>query len=159
MLIKRRFPPRKALVKQMRDEFVEKFGNVAGELLEGIIEIVELQDGREVVLVNQKPVAFRTSIGMFPTLHAIERVPLKRVTVDMGAVSHVAGGADIMAPGIVATDEGILVGDCVVIVDERHGKALAIGSALVEGASMKGPKGRVVKNLHHVGDEIWQFSA
>ena len=53
----------------MRDEFVEKFGNVAGELLEGIIEIVELQDGREVVLVNQKPVAFRTSIGMFPTLN------------------------------------------------------------------------------------------
>jgi len=143
----------------MRDELVEKFGNVAGEILEGIIEIVELQDGREVLLVNKKPIAFRTSGGMFPSLLSIERIPLKRVMVDMGAVSHVAGGADIMAPGIVKTDEGILVGDCVVVVDERHGKALAIGSALVEGALMKGPKGRVVKNLHHVGDEIWQFSA
>jgi len=143
----------------MRDEFVEKFGSVAGELLDGIIEIVELQDNREVVLVNKKPIAFRTQDGIFPTLFSIEEIPLKRVIVDMGAVSHVAGGADIMAPGIVSTDEGISMGDCVVIVDERHGKALAIGLALVGGASMKGPKGRVVKNLHHVGDEIWKLSA
>ncbi len=139
----------------MRDELVKKFGSVAGELLEGIIEIVELQDGREVLLVNKKPMAFRTSDGMFPTLFSIERIPLKRVIVDMGAVPHIAGGADIMAPGIVSTDEGISNGECVVVVDGRHGKALAIGSALVEGAAMVGPKGRAVKNLHYVGDGIW----
>ena len=143
----------------MRDEFVKKFGGVAGELFEGIIEIVELQDGREVVVVNKKPIAFRTPDGIFLTLFSIEEIPLKRVIVDMGAVSHIAGGADIMAPGIVSADESISTGECVAVVDERHGKALAIGSTLVDSASMKGPKGRVVKNLHHVGDEIWKLSA
>jgi PUA domain protein len=75
----------------------------------------------------------------------------------MGAVPHIADGADVMAPGVVSVDEDILPGDGVVIVDERHGKPLAIGLALVAGADMKAPKGKVIKNLHHVGDEIWSL--
>ena len=157
MSIRRRFSPRKVLLKQMRDELVQKFGAAADELLNGIVEIVEFQDGREVLLVKGKPVAFKTSDGLFPTLFSEDKIPMKRVIVDMGAVPHVASGADIMAPGVVSAAENIQTGECVVVVDERHGKALAIGSALVESTSMKGPKGRVIKNLHHVGDDIWKL--
>jgi PUA domain protein len=158
MPIIRRFSPRKALLKQMRDELVQKFGAAADKILNGIVEIVEFQDGREVLLVKGKPVVFKSPDGLFPTLFSEDKISMKRVVVDMGAVPHVAGGADIMAPGVVSAAENIQTGECVVVVDERHGKALAIGSALVGGISMKGLKGRVIKNLHYVGDDIWKLS-
>jgi PUA domain protein len=158
MSIKRRFSPRKALLKQMRDEFIQKFGAATNEIFNGTVEIVELQDGREVLLVEGKPVVFKSQDCLFPTLFSEDKIQMKRVVVDMGAVPHVADGADIMAPGVVSAAENIKTGECVVVVDERHGKALAIGSALVESASMKGPKGRVIKNLHHVGDAIWKLA-
>ena len=141
----------------MRDELVQKFGAAADELLKGIVEIVKFQDSREVLLVKGKPVAFKSPDGLFPTLFSADKIPMKRVVVDMGAVPHVAGGADIMAPGVVSAAENIKTGECLVVVDERHGKTLAIGLALVEGTSMKGQKGRVIKNLHYVGDDIWKL--
>jgi PUA domain protein len=45
-----------------------------------------------------------------------------------------------------------------VIVEEAHGKALAIGRALVDGDGMSGDSGRVVESIHHVGDDLYEFS-
>lgn len=146
-------------MKQLLAELVGRFGEPASKVLEGTIELAELEDGREVILVNGKPFLLKTSDGLFPTLTSLDRIPLKRVIVDMGAVPHVVGGADIMAPGVVTADEGIMPGDGVVIVDEKHGKPLAIGLALAASAAMKAPKGRVVKNLHYVGDGVWQLGS
>lgn len=157
MSIKRRYHPRKALARQLVAEFIDRFGKAAIETLKGKMEIVELKDGTEIVLANGKPLVLRTKNGVFPTLVSVDRVPLKRVTVDMGAVPHVASGADIMAPGVAAADDDIAPGDVVVVVDERHGKPLAIGLALVAGCDMKAPKGRVVRNLHYVGDGVWSL--
>lgn len=156
MTVKRRFCPKKDIVRQLRDALVQKFGSGANELFKGAIEVAELESGREVLLIGGAPIAFRAPDGIFPTLFSVNKFQLKRVIVDMGAVPHVAGGADVMAPGVVSAEEGIAPGDCVVVVDERHGKPLAIGTALVGGSTMKGPKGKVIKNLHYVGDEIWK---
>ena len=49
-------------------------------------------------------------------------------------------------------------GDLVVIVEEAHGKALAIGEALTDGTDMTGSEGKVVRSLHHVGDELFEFA-
>jgi len=146
-------------VKKLSDELVERFGEAASEALKGTIELVELDGGHEVVLINGKPFLLKTPDGLLPTLASLGKIQLKRVTVDMGAVPHVAGGANVMAPGVVTADESIRPGDGVVIVDERHDKPLAIGLALVAGSAMKAPKGRVVKNLHYVGDEVWQLGS
>lgn len=159
MSIRRRYHLRKAAVKQLSTNLTKRFGKATSEVLKGVIELVELEDGSEVILVNGKPSLLKTSDGLFPTLTSINQIPVKRVTVDMGAVPYVAGGADIMAPGVVAADENIVPGDCVIVVDERHGKPLAVGLALVANSFMKASKGRVVKNLHFVGDEIWQLSS
>jgi PUA domain protein len=44
----------------------------------------------------------------------------------------------------------------ILIVDERHGKPLAIGLSLCSSEEMKtADRGKVVKNLHYVGDRIW----
>jgi PUA domain protein len=157
MPIKRRFYLRKSSLKQLKREVAGEFGSGTCELLGRAIEIVELENGREVLLAGGKPLLFRTPEGFFPTLHSIDQIGLRRVTINMGAVPHVAGGADVMAPGVTRADEIIALNEKVVVVDERHGKPLAIGIALVKGADMKAPKGRVVKNVHHVGDEIWRL--
>ncbi len=85
--------------------------------------------------------------------------PQKRfVTVDMGAVSYVYNGADIMTPGIVDADKDIKEGDLVWIRDERNNQPLAVGQALLSGDDMvKMNKGKAVKSIHYVGDKLWQY--
>ena len=81
-----------------------------------------------------------------------------RVTVDMGAVKFLANGADVMAPGIVAADENIEAGDIVFVVDVMHKKPLSVGEALMDGKAMvEEKKGKAIKTLHFVGDEIWKM--
>ncbi|MEM0493525.1 MAG: RNA-binding protein [Candidatus Thermoplasmatota archaeon] len=81
-----------------------------------------------------------------------------RVVVDMGAVKYIANGADIMAPGITCADEDIKEEDEVWICDERNKKPLAIGIALRSGPEMLSNRnGKAVKNIHHVGDRLWNL--
>lgn len=112
----------------------------------------------EVIFVDGQPVAFRRESILAPVLtnsSALEKMP--RVTVDMGAVPHVAGGADIMAPGIRRVQGSFGEKQLVVIVDEKHGKSLAIGSSLVDSDKLTATKkGKVIINLHYVGDLIWE---
>ena len=75
----------------------------------------------------------------------------------MGAIKFVINGADIMRPGITEIEEGIVKGDFVVIADEKNKNPLAIGIALYDSGEMKKiTSGKVVKNIHYVGDEIWK---
>ncbi len=79
------------------------------------------------------------------------------VTVDAGAISFVSDGADVMRPGIVAADSRIEAGDLVAIVEENHGKVLAVGRARTGGDDMVGDEGKVVDSIHHVGDDLYEF--
>ena len=86
----------------------------------------------------------------------------KHVTIDMGAVKFITNGADVMAPGIVEVDPGIKEGDIVWMRDETNRKPLAIGRALVDAEKMVEEekdrrKGKVIKNIHYVGDKIWDL--
>jgi len=159
MPIKHRYHLRKALLRQLTRGVVERFGEPAAELLKGPIEVLELEEGREIILAAGEVLLFRLIDKIFPLLKSLDRIPLKRGGVDMGAVPHGVNGADVMAPGVVSADGGITREEGVAIVDERHGKPIAVGQALVPGAEMQGPRGKVIKNLHHVGDEMWRFQA
>jgi PUA domain protein len=96
----------------------------------------------------------------FLTVHGANEYPPTEhvVTVDAGAVSFVSDGADVMRPGITEADDDIEDGDLVVVAEETHGKVLAVGRALTDGDDMVGDSGKVVESLHHVGDDLYQFS-
>ena len=82
----------------------------------------------------------------------------KVVVVDMGAVRFVTKGADIMSPGIVDADDSIVEDDIVIIVEETHNKPLAIGISLITGPEMvENSEGKAIKNIHYVGDAIWNL--
>ncbi|HID60871.1 MAG TPA: RNA-binding protein [Hadesarchaea archaeon] len=121
------------------------------------VEVVELENGDEIILGGGKELFIRGARGLFPTLLGAELLELRQVAVDMGAVPYVANGADVMGPGVVSADVEIKVGEAVTVVDERHGKTLAVGVAQVPGTEMKAPEGKVVKNVHHVGDKRWRL--
>jgi PUA domain protein len=125
-------------------------------------EMVALGDEPfDVVLVDGDPDVVRFEDGeAFLTVQGANRhaVTTGVVTVDAGAISFVSDGADVMRPGIVEADADIAEGDLVVIDEETHGKVLAVGRALTDGSDMVGSEGRVVESIHHVGDDLYEFT-
>jgi PUA-domain protein len=123
------------------------------------VEVVEVDFGH-VYLVGGKPLFFKAGDRVLPTLLFQEfaaRAP--KVVVDMGAVPYVCKGADVMAPGIVRVEGEFGKGDLVLVVDEKHGKSLALGESLYDSETARSTKqGAVVKNFHFVSDKIWNFT-
>jgi PUA domain protein len=122
------------------------------------VEIETVKDS-EIIFVDGVAIGFRRTSELAPVLtntSALDGMP--RVVVDMGAVPHVAGGADIMAPGIRKVSGEFAERQFLVVVDEKHGKYLAVGRALMGSGSMAATKkGKVVENIHYVGDLIWEL--
>ena len=122
------------------------------------IEVNETE-AAEIFILNGKPLLARSGGELFPTLAFEEVFPfISRIVVDMGAVPYVCKGADVMAPGVVSVKGEFEENDLLLVVDERHGKPLAIGVALFNSQVMKNMKhGKIVKNIHHVGDKLWNY--
>ena len=123
------------------------------------VELIE--DQYKVILINKKPSFFYFDKQLVPTLKFLqENNILKKITIDMGAVKFIVNGADIMRPGIVEIEAGILKDELVSIIDKNNQKTLAVGIALFSSAEMKGMSlGKVIKNIHYVGDELWKMEA
>lgn len=117
---------------------------------------VEVVDDK-VIVVDEKPIFFYYKKRIGPTLHFMleNSDSLSKVVVDMGAVKFVVNGADVMRPGIVSCEE-FIEDDLVVVVDETHSKPLSVSIAIFDSESMMAEdSGKVLKNVHRVGDEIW----
>jgi len=116
------------------------------------IPFILVDDEPTVILIDDKP---------YPTLKYLinnKDTNIKEVVVDMGAVKFMANGADVMSPGITDASENIVKGDIVVIVDESHGKPLVVGVSLITSNEMiNNDKGKAVKTLHFIGDDIWNL--
>jgi len=124
-------------------------------------ELVEFEeDEYDLVLVDGEPLVLYVDDDPFLTVRGANAYePTSHVvTVDAGAVQFVSDGADVMRPGITEADESIAEGDLVVIVEESHGKALAVGRAMVDGDDLLGDSGKVIASLHHVGDDLYGFT-
>ncbi len=157
MKIKSRNVLRKTDEKALINDIEEAFGDAAA-FRNRKLELVET-DEAEFIFVDGEPLLFRIEGKIFPSVKgALKLVPSKRiVVVDPGAVKFIINGADVMGPGIVEADPDIREGDLVIVVEKAHGKALAIGRALMPGKDMVGKSGKAVKSVHYVGDELWKL--
>lgn len=120
------------------------------------VEQTETQ-GAKIFFINGKPLLARLDGRLLPTLKFEEVLSLlPKLVVDMGAVSHVCNGADVMAPGVVKIKGDFHEGDFLVIADERHEKPLAVGIVLTNSQTAETLKrGKVAENVHYVGDKLW----
>ncbi|ACX72757.1 PUA domain containing protein [Methanocaldococcus vulcanius M7] len=160
MNVKKRYFLSKKDVKRLKKELEKYFENV-DEIIpkKGNVEIV-ITDTYEIVLANKEPIIFKLDDCLFPTLKLLQKtLPSKNiVVVDMGAIKFLINGADVMSPGIVKADSEIEEGDVVFVVDESHKKPICVGIALMSGDEMiNSEKGKAIKNVHYVGDAIWNF--
>jgi PUA-domain protein len=113
----------------------------------------------EVFIFDGRPLLARSNGVLFPTLYFEELFAvIPKIVVDMGAVPYVCKGADVMAPGVRAIKGKFEENDLLLVVDERHGKPLALGVALFGSENMKAlDSGKIVKNIHYVGDKLWNY--
>ncbi|MEM4704235.1 MAG: DUF1947 domain-containing protein [Candidatus Bathyarchaeia archaeon] len=109
--------------------------------------------------VNAKPILAKTEHDFFPTLLFEEFFAVApKIVVDMGAVPFICKGANVMAPGVRGYRGEFRKGDYVFVVDEKHGKALAVAEAMLNsGEAAKAKQGVVARNVHFVSDRIWDL--
>jgi PUA domain protein len=160
ILVKKRHSIRKSQGQSLLARLAEQIGSSAALFHADMIEVLETTADISLFLVNKKPLLMDTGSWVFPTLKGAVQFPFpeRRVAVDAGAIPYVVNGADIMRPGIVSVTDDVRANAPVQIVDERHGKPLAIGIALFHAAEIRaGTTGKMVKTVHHVGDEIWSL--
>lgn len=158
--IRKRHTVRKGDAAELVRRLGEELGEEAGTFAADRIEVAETGGPFRLYLLDKRPLLFERDGVLFPTLHGAITRPFsaRRVTVDMGAVRFVVNGADIMRPGIVAVTDDVLADHPVLVVEERHGKPLAVCIARLDAAAMRAETaGKVCKNIHHVGDEIWSL--
>jgi PUA-domain protein len=157
----RRYALKSKQAKQILNEISEKL-KVNVEALFGSKANVEVVDAdvSKIYLVNGNPLFFKVEERALPTLLFQDfALGAPKIVVDMGAVPYVCNGADVMAPGIVRVEGEFGKGDLVLVVDEKHGKPLALGESLYDAESVRKTKqGAVVKNVHFVSDKIWNLA-
>jgi len=159
--IKKRHLLKKRDHREEVERIEERLGSLVGLGEDDRFEEGILDDGTRILILGDDILFFEKDGRLFPTVHALlkDMVKIPEVTVDMGAVRFVVNGADIMRPGITQIDDGIEEDSVVGVIEERHGKALAVGVAQLDSQNMRAADtGKVILNVHYVNDELWDFS-
>jgi len=154
----RRHPLKDKEKKKFLLDVSTKLGTEVEQLLGQKARIEQTEtENVEIFIFNGKPLLAKSDGTLFFTLLFEELFSLfPKIVVDMGAVPFVCKGADLMAPGILSINGEFEQNSLIIVVDERHGKPLAVGVALFSSEEMKTVKrGKTVKILHYVGDKIW----
>ncbi len=160
IIVKKRHSIRKGQAEDLISRLALQIGPSAELFHTDMIEILETNADVVLYLVNKKPLLMDNGDWVFPTLKGAIQYPFpeRMVTVDAGAIPYVVNGADVMRPGIVTVSDDIVEKGPVQIVDDRHKKPLAIGVALMDSQAIRASaSGKMCKNFHYVGDELWNL--
>ncbi|RQD82282.1 MAG: RNA-binding protein [Methanocalculus sp. MSAO_Arc2] len=158
--IRRRHAIRKGQAAEIRRLLQKALGDEAALFEASHIERAETDTELSIFLIDKKPLLFSGKDWAFPTLRGAHLRPFsaRRITVDSGAVSFMVNGADVMRPGVVSVTHDILKNEPALVVDEKHGKPLAVVIAFFDADEiLSQERGKVAKNIHYVGDPIWNL--
>ncbi len=153
---------RARLRRKEASEFLRRLADEFGMAVPADEELLDEAEAgpHRLLLRENEAIALFLNGDVIPTIRGLLAFPATKraVTVDMGAVRFIYNGADVMAPGIVDADPGIRAADVVWIRDEKNGRPLAVGRAIMDGPTMaREEKGKAIETIHHVGDEIWRL--
>ena len=145
--------------KQIIKEFMIRFPS-SMESLDSVKHLEEeMVEDSLVFFTDGKPWIVRVQGRLLPSLKYDQvLVTLPKIVIDMGAVPHIANGAHVMRPGIRQIEGQFNNDDVVDIMDEKHRKIIALGIAEKDSETMRSmTKGRVISNIHYVGDSLWKL--
>ena len=160
IVIKKRHAIKKGQLSSLMNKLSESIGDEAGIFTAPMIEIAETTSKFNIYLIDKKPLLMEKDDWAFPTLRGAVLRPFKgrRIVVDMGAVPYLINGADIMRPGIVSVTDDVKAGHPALAVDESHDKPLAVVIPSYDAEGIRAlEKGKAAKNIHYIGDELWNL--
>jgi len=163
MKIKQRHFIKSSEIKILEDEIIKHYDQGFVEAIfpkKARVEVIQTDAGDTLYAVNNILKLWKSNEGYIPVLTLLlnKQVEMKKVVVDQGAIKFIANGSAVMKPGVTQIEPSIKKGDIVVIVDENHDRALAIGKAMFDAKEMENKNsGKVVKNLHTIQDNVWKF--
>ena len=142
-----------------------KLSEIYGESIVDLIQNTEnLEEARadegKILLKENRMWFFSYNDLLIPSIYCLRESSMKlpKVIVDVGAIRFITNGADVMAPGVVFFDETIRKDAIVAIHEERAETIIAVGMSLMDAQEFeKTKKGKVVKMLHYLKDDIWNF--
>ncbi|MHC1626662.1 MAG: RNA-binding protein [Methanoculleaceae archaeon] len=158
--VRKRHTLRKSEIGRIYSLLQEEIGESASLFRGERVEVVVTDAPWLLYLVDRRPTLMAYGDRVFPTLRGImdHPFPERRLVVDMGAVPYMANGADVMRPGIIDISGDIRADRPLQVVDERHSKPLAVGIALYDADHIREMvKGKCARNIHHVGDDLWNL--
>ena len=133
-----------------------------------VVEVVLLFGDNSLYLIDGEPLFLKTVVKdvgevIVPTLFFVHKSTKSklfpqypRAVVDAGAIKPIVNGADVMRPGIRELVGEFNRGD---VVSDEKGRVIAVAVALFSKAEIvQMQKGKVLLNIHHLGDKLWQIS-
>lgn len=158
--IRKRHAIKKSQAALMKKMLERALGDEAALFDTSFVELAETDADISIFLIDKKPLLISRDGWAFPTLRGAHLRPFsaRRIVVDSGAVAFMVNGADVMRPGVVSVSPDVRANEPALIVDERHGKPLAVVIALYDAEEiLTRDKGKIAKNIHYVGDLIWNL--
>ncbi|XP_023649324.2 eukaryotic translation initiation factor 2D isoform X2 [Paramormyrops kingsleyae] len=121
-------------------------------------------DAVTIYVLHRNPIFFELEKYIYPTVYTLWRYPdiLPAFMTWPAVLQKLAGGADLMLPGVVVPPEGlpdVNQGDRCAVTVVKNRAPVAVGTAAVSTSEMLGlaMKGRGVSILHAYMDSLWAF--
>lgn len=147
--------------KKLADDLLNVLGEQAQTFFNKKDKLEKIKTDKGTFVVKDKEIWFFQWENQFlPSIHCLKgsKLLVHKVVVDVGAIKFVLNGADIMLPGIVHFDNLIEKGDFLVVSEEKADTIIAVGISLISHEDFrKIKKGKAVRVINHLKDEIWTF--
>ncbi|XP_012690440.2 eukaryotic translation initiation factor 2D [Clupea harengus] len=115
-------------------------------------------------VLHKNPIFFQLEKQIYPTVYALWRCPemLPTLITWPAVIQKLAGGADLMLPGVVVPPCGlpeVARGNCCAIMAVGNRAPVAVGTVNMSNLDMmsSGMKGKGVNVLHTYMDQLWAF--
>ncbi len=133
------------------------------------VELYEVDNNLTLFIVDGKPLFAKVRIKIddkevekyipLITLFYTKNIDYPYVKVDNGAVPRILNGADVMRPGIREISGEFNKGDIVAVRDLKD-RTIAVTISLYPKKDIESmQKGKVLKNIHYLGDKISKICA
>ncbi|MDR0438878.1 MAG: RNA-binding protein [Methanocalculaceae archaeon] len=160
LTIKKRHAIKKSRLATLMKKLNETIGDDAALYDAPMIEIAETASKFNIYIIEKKSLIMEQDTWAFPTLRGAILRPFsgRRIVVDMGTIPYMINGADVMRPGVVSVTDDVVAGSPALVVDEIHDKPLAIVIPQYDAAKIIAlERGKVAKNMHYIGDDLWNL--
>ncbi|UCG90548.1 MAG: hypothetical protein JSU57_02130 [Candidatus Heimdallarchaeota archaeon] len=156
-------PTKKEIGSKLRKKIVTSIfaPNISVSVLKENIQFITEDDEKlNSLLFNQNYEVrfFLFNNRYLPTIQFIRENPhidFPIVKVDQGAVQYILNGADVFAQGITSVNHEFNT-NSIVMVSNPQDAVLALGKSLKSSTELLSSKGKVINNIHYLGDSIWE---